>query len=127
MYAAPNLKAAQSAFKKIKITWSMYPGAIAVWSQNFGHIEQLFDYGSAVRKIMYTTNAIESIHSSYRKVVKKGAFPNENAVLRALFLRTKELLNKWHERPIPNWSMVRNQLFINDDIAKRISQYDTQI
>ena len=127
MYTAPSLKVAQSSFEKIKITWSMYPGAIAVWSQNFGHIEQLFDYGSAVRKIMYTTNAIESIHSSYRKVVKKGAFPNENAVLKALFLRTKELLNKWHERPIPNWSMVRNQLFINDDIAKRISQYDTQI
>ena len=80
MYTAPSLKVAQSSFEKIKITWSMYPGAIAVWSQNFGHIEQLFDYGSAVRKIMYTTNAIESIHSSYRKVVKKGVFPNENAV-----------------------------------------------
>ncbi|WP_436866881.1 transposase, partial [Mammaliicoccus sciuri] len=78
-----------------KQQWSQYPGAVDVWKRNFTHVEQLFDYGSNIRKIMYTTNAVESIHSSYRKVTKKGAFPNENALLKLLFIRTKELQKKW--------------------------------
>ena len=52
-------------------------GAVDVWKRNFNHVENLFDYGSAVRKVMCTTNAVESINSSFRKVTKKGAFPNE--------------------------------------------------
>ncbi|RIO01027.1 transposase, partial [Mammaliicoccus sciuri] len=62
------------------------------------------------------TNAVESIHSSYRKVTKKGAFPNENALLKLLFIRTKELQKKWSTGYIPNWSMVMNQLLLHDQI-----------
>lgn len=58
---------------------------------NFSHVEKLYDYGSAVRKIMYTTNAVESIHSSFRKVTKKDAFPNETALLKLLYLRVTDL------------------------------------
>lgn len=72
------------------------------------HVEQLFNYGSAVRKVMYTTNAIESVNSSFRKVTKKGSFPNEDAVRKAFYLRIVELYKKWNDRPVPNWSMVRN-------------------
>ena len=54
-----------------------FHGAVDVWKRNFNHFEHLFDYGSAVRKVMCTTNAVESINSSFRKVTKKGAFPNE--------------------------------------------------
>ncbi len=46
---------------------------------NFHHVEQLFDYGSTIRKIMYTTNAVERTHSSFKRVTKKRTFPNENA------------------------------------------------
>ena len=60
----------------------------------FKDVEQLFAYGSAVRKVMYTTNAVESINSSFRKVTKKGAFPNENALLKLLYLRITELYKK---------------------------------
>ena len=49
---------------------------------------------------MYTTNAIEAINSSFRKVTKKGTFPNEDAVLKALYLRTGELYRKWSESTI---------------------------
>lgn len=49
--------------------------------------EQLYDYGSDVQRIMYTTNAIDSIHSSFRKITKKGAFPNENTLFKLLYLR----------------------------------------
>ena len=48
-----------------------------MWKRNFNYVEHLFDYGSAVREVMCTTNTVESINSSFRKVTKKGAFPNE--------------------------------------------------
>ncbi|WP_369017105.1 IS256-like element ISBsu2 family transposase, partial [Bacillus subtilis] len=80
VYGAPSLKACHSAFESFEKQWSTYPGAVDVWKRNFSHVEQLFDYGGNIRKIMYTTNAVESIHSSFRKVTKKGAFPHENAL-----------------------------------------------
>lgn len=123
IYGAPSLKAAQLEFEKLKQTWSNYPGAIGVWERNFPHVEQLFHYGSTVRKIMYTTNAIESINSSFRKVTKKGAFPNENALLKLLYLRITELYKKWNYRPVPNWAMVRNQLDMDTNMQSRIRKY----
>lgn len=71
-----------------------FHGAVDVWKRNFNHVEHLFDYGSAVRKVMCITNAVESINSSFRKVTKKGAFPNENALLKLFYLRTTELYKK---------------------------------
>ena len=87
------------------------------------NVEQLFDYSSAVRKMMYTTNAIEAINSSFRKVTKKGAFPNENALLKLLYLRVKELEKKWENGHIANWSLVLNQLMINEKFKDRINKY----
>ena len=84
------------------------------------HVEQLFDYGSAVRNVMYTTNAVESINSSFRKVTKKGAFPNENTLLKLLYLRTTELYKKWNGSKVQNWAIVRNQLAANKKISARI-------
>ncbi|HCI1048018.1 TPA: IS256 family transposase, partial [Enterococcus faecium] len=78
-YSASSLNAAHAAFDSFQNRWSHYSGAVDVCKRNFSHVEQLFDYGSAIRKIMYTTNAVESIHSSFRKVTKKGVFSNENA------------------------------------------------
>ncbi|MCS5428365.1 MULTISPECIES: IS256 family transposase [Staphylococcaceae] len=123
VYGATSLKACHTAFEAFKQQWSQYPGAVDVWKRNFTHVEQLFDYGSNIRKIMYTTNAVESIHSSYRKVTKKGAFPNENALLKLLFIRTKELQKKWSTGYIPNWSMVMNQLLLHDQIKDRVIKY----
>ncbi|MCO5489324.1 MULTISPECIES: transposase [Enterococcus] len=96
---------------------------VDVWKQNFAHVEQLFDYGSAIRKIMYTTNVIESVHSSFRKVTKNGELSNENALLKLLYLRTKELHAKWSGGRIQNWSMVLNQLMINEAFTSRIAKY----
>ena len=83
----------------------------------------IIDYSSAVRKMMYTTNAIEAINSSFRKVTKKGAFPNENALLKLLYLRVKELEKKWENGHIANWSLVLNQLMINEKFKDRINKY----
>lgn len=123
VYSAPNLKTAQSEFEKFKTTWSKYSGAVDVWQRNFKHVEQLFDYPSAIRKIMYTTNAIESVNSSFRKVTKKGAFPNENALLKLLYLRVTELYKKWEDSTIQNWSLVRNQLDAHPQFQDRFRKY----
>jgi len=124
IYGASSLKAAEAEFERFKQAWSSYPGALDVWVRNWSHVEQLFNYGSAVRKVMYTTNAIESVNSSFRKVTKKGSFPSEDAVLKALYLRLTELYKKWNGRPVSNWAIVRNQLSMDDKLQKRILKYE---
>lgn len=124
VYGAVSLKAAEAEFERFKQNWSRYPGAVDVWVRNWQHVEQLFNYGSAVRKVMYTTNAIESVNSSFRKVTKKGSFPGEDAVRKALYLRITELYEKWKGRPVSNWAMVRNQLSMDEKIQERILKYE---
>ena len=68
-------------------------------------------------------NAIEAINSSFRKVTKKGAFPNETALLKLLYLRVMELEKKWQNGHIANWSLVLNQLMVNEQFHDRISKY----
>jgi len=125
VYGAPSLKAARAAFETFQNNWKQYPGAVDVWIRNFQHVEQLYDYGSAVRKVMYTTNAIESVNSSFRKVTKKGSFPNENSVYKLLYLRVTELQKKWDGGHYQNWSLVLNQLMVNEKFAERIKKYMT--
>ena len=124
VYGASSLKAAEAEFERFKQTWSKYPGAVDVWVRNWNHVEQLFNYGSSVRKVMYTTNAIEAVNSSFRKVTKKGSFPNEDAVMKAIYLRITELYKKWNNRPVSNWALVRNQLAMDEAIQKRILHYE---
>ncbi len=124
VYGASSLKAAEAEFERFKQAWNQYPGAIDVWVRNWSNVEQLFNYGSAVRKVMYTTNAIESVNSSFRKVTKKGSFPSEDAVMKALYLRITELYKKWKGRPVANWALVRNQLSMDDKIQNRILKYE---
>lgn len=124
VYGAASLKAAQAEFERFRQAWSQYPGAVEVWVRNWDYVEQPFNYGSAVRKVMYTTNAIESVNSSFRKVTKKGSFPNENSVMKALYLRITELYKKWNGRPVSNWAMVRNQLSMDDKVQARIMKYE---
>ncbi|MBR6889236.1 MAG: transposase, partial [Selenomonadaceae bacterium] len=88
------------------------------------YVEQLFDYPSAGSKIMYTTNAIEAVNSSFGKVTKRGAFPNDNSVFKLLYLRVVELQKKWTSRPVANWSLVRNQLLLNDRLAALFDKFD---
>lgn len=97
---------------------------MGVWERNWMHVEQLFHYGSAVRRVMYTTNAIESVNSSFRKVTRKGALPHENAVRKILYLRILELYKKWQWHPIMRWPMVRNQLAVDDKIQARMLKYE---
>ena len=124
LYSAINVQQARKNFEAFKEHWAAYPGALRVWENNFTHVEQLYNYGGAVRKLMYTTNAIESVNSSFRKVTKQGAFPNETAVFKLLYLRVQELYAKWNNRMIPGWSNVRNQLEMDERMSALMHKYD---
>ena len=125
IYKAPNKKVALIEFEKFKEAWkNEYPGAVSVWERNWKHVEQLYDYTTPIRRIMYTTNAIESVNSSFRKVTRKGVFPNDDAVFKVLYLRVLELYDRWLDRPLPNWADVRNQLYLIDKFTERIEKYE---
>lgn len=113
VYRAVSLSEAKQYFQSFKDKWEKdYPAAVKVWENNFSHVEQLFDYPAEIRRMIYTTNAIEGLNSALRKVTKgKAAFPNDAAVMKAFFLRTCDVLKKW-TRPVPNWAKVLNQLSV---------------
>ena len=74
------------------------------------YLEPLFDLPSEIRKCIYTSNAVESVNSALRKVTHgKGAFPSEASVFKVLFLRIKDLTEKW-KKPIQNWKTIQSQL-----------------
>ena len=123
VYGAIDLESARSKFEEFEKKWHKYLGAINVWRSNFKYVEQLFDFGSDVRRIMYTTNAIESVNHSFRKATNKGAFPHKEAVYKLLYLRVKELEDKWDGRPVKNWSLVLNQLLTDERFEARIKNY----
>ncbi len=125
VYGAASLETCRAEFDRFKNTWAeKYPGGVAVWERNFSHIEQLFDYGSAIRQAMYTTNAVKAVNSSFRKVTKKGAFPSEQALKKVLYLRITELFRKWEGGYYRNWALVRNQLACDSQISARIAKYE---
>lgn len=123
IYQATNLEEATHNFNKLKENWEKYNGAISVFERNWIHIEQLFDYPKAIRKLMYTTNAIESVHSSFRKVTdRKRAFPNDKSLMKLIYLRIQDMSKKW-TKPIQNWPTVLNEFLIIDQFKERITKY----
>ena len=113
IYHAISQSAAEQAFQTFKEKWNrLVPLAVRVWENNIEEVYQLFKFPKEIRKMIYTTNAIESYNSQLRKVLKgKGAFPNETSVMKLIYLQTIEVTKKW-QRQISNWSQILNQLLI---------------
>jgi transposase-like protein len=113
IYKANTEKEARENLEKVKEKWNkIYPTSLRVWEDNWEAICTLFNYSKELRRIMYTTNAIESLNRSYRKYTKtKGVFPNDNALMKCLYLATKNIEKKWTVR-CPNWDMIYNELDI---------------
>lgn len=89
-----------------------YPGAIQSWIDNWDVLSVFFKFSAEIRKIMYTTNAIESLNRSYRKYTKtKGVFTSDNSLMKCLFLATKNVEKKWTTRYL-NSDMIYNELNI---------------
>lgn len=113
IYKSNTEKEARENLNKIKEKWvNIYPTSLKVWEDNWEAICTLFNYSKELRKIMYTTNAIESLNRSYRKYTKtKGVFPTDDSLMKCLYLATKNVEKKWITR-YPNWDMIYNELNI---------------
>jgi len=113
VYTASNEEAALEKLMDFKEKWGKkYATAIRSWEDNWDTLSTFFKYDENIRKIMYTTNIIESLHRQYRKTTKsKSTFPNDDALLKSLFLATRDIDKKWTGR-IREWNMVISQLEI---------------
>ena len=113
IYNAASKQAAEIAFESLRTNWGeKYPLAVRVWENNLEHVFHLFEYPQEIRKIIYTTNAVESYNSQLRAVCRgKASFPNEEAVMKLFYLRTVDVVKKWN-KSMHNWSQVLNQLVI---------------
>lgn len=91
---------------------SKYPMVIKSWQQNWDNLSTYFKYSSDIRRIIYTTNAIEGFHRQIRKYTKtKGSFTSENALFKLVFCAISKISEKWHQ-PIQNWALIISQLDI---------------
>ena len=113
IYAAPSEETALSALDTFEAAWSKKYAAIApLWRKDWARLAPFFDYPPAIRKAVYTTNAVESLNYSLRRIVKdKGAFPNDEAIFKLLWLGLREASKKW-KRPIRDWKAALNQFVI---------------
>ena len=122
IYKAPTKEAAVDASKLILEKWKDNKILIKKLNNDIPHMLQLFEYSENIRKIVYTTNPIESLNSGLRKVTNgKGCFVNEEALKKVLYLRIKELKEKWGKNKTNNWMRVLNELIILH--GERVEKY----
>ncbi|MEG2985923.1 MAG: transposase, partial [Peptostreptococcaceae bacterium] len=113
IYTAINEKSGYEQLQLIKDKWKdKYPTALRNWEDNWDVICPFFSYSEPVRKIMYTTNTIESLNRSYRKYTKtKSVFPSDESLMKCLYLATENIIKKWNTR-YRNWDVILNELSI---------------
>jgi len=113
IYTAINEEKAYESLIEVSDKWkSKYPYSVKNWEDNWDLVIPFFKYSEELRKIMYTTNAIESLNSSYRRYTKnRTVFPNDDALRKSLYLATKNIIEKWTSR-YQNWDMILSQLQI---------------
>jgi len=113
IYTAPTEAAASAALVAFTEQWGEQYSAIApAWQKNWARLTPFFDYPPAIRKVVYTTNAIESLNYSLRKVIKgRGAFPHDDAIRKLLYLGLRNVAKKW-TMPIRDWKTALNQFII---------------
>lgn len=122
IYKNVNLEAATDAANNILEKWKTNKILYKKLSNDIPHLLQLYDYPEEIRKIVYTTNPIESMNSALRKVTNgKGSFVNEQALEKVLYLRIKELKEKWGKNKTKNWQIVLNQLILLH--GERVEKY----
>lgn len=113
VYKADTKDQAESALLDLEEKWGKrYPIVIRSWNDNWDRLSAYFEYTAPIRKLIYTTNAVEAFHRQVRKVTKtKGAFTNDMALLKLVYLATRRIEKKWNA-PLQNWGLVVQQLAI---------------
>jgi putative transposase len=108
IYRAATAAEAKQQLEAFTRKWEAYPSVSQVWRRNWERITPFFNYPPDIRKAIYTTNAVESLNRSLRKIIKtRGAFPNEESALKLLFLALRQASKKW-TMPIYNWTNALN-------------------
>jgi len=113
VYKAETKESAELNLDKLEEKWGKkYNLVIKSWRTHWDNLSVYFEYPKAIRKVIYTTNIIESVHRQFRTLTKtKGAFPNDNSLLKLLYMGIKNAEKKW-SMPIWNWSLTLSQLDI---------------
>ena len=113
IYHAPNEEAGYERMHEVTKKWhDKYPNSMKRWEENWDVISPMFKFSADVRKVMYTTNAIESLNSALRRLnSQRSVFPSDTALLKALYLATFEATKKWI-MPLRNWGKVYGELSI---------------
>jgi putative transposase len=116
IYQALTRDEAETALLKVAETWGhKYAIAVRSWENNWADLSTFFDLPFDIRRMIYTTNAIEGYNRQLRKVTKnKTVFPTEDAIRKAFYLAHRDIAAKW-TMPIPNWPKILNQLVIYFD------------
>ena len=98
-----------------------YPLALRVWARDWDRISTMFRFTDEIRKLIYTTNAVENVHRQFRKVTKsKSQFPDDISVFKMLYLSSVEVSKKWTMR-LSNWNRILSELSIH--FGERVSKY----
>lgn len=113
IYTAATAEAAEQRLAEFSLKWdAKFPMISKSWRSNWTRVIPFFAHPPEIRKIMYTTNAIESLNMSLRKVTKaRGSFPNDEAVSKLLYLALRNIAKKW-TRPVIDWAAALNRLAI---------------
>ncbi|MEL6456531.1 MAG: IS256 family transposase [Cyanobacteria bacterium J06623_5] len=113
IYQAATLAESEAALDAFADKWDdLYPAVSQVWVRHWENVIPIFNYSMEIRRVIYTTNAIESLNRSLRKVIKtKAVFPSEDAVFRLMYLAMNNIAKKWN-RPIKNWRSALSQFAI---------------
>ncbi len=113
VYKAETIAGAETALDALEEKWGKkYPLVIKSWRRKWANLSVYFKYPPDIRRVIYTTNAIEAVHRQFRKLTKtKGAFPNENSLLKLLYMGIQNASQKW-TMPLQNWNLTLSQLSI---------------
>jgi len=114
IYRASNEPAARDAFEIFDKNWGgKYPAAVKSWERNWENLTAFLQYPTEIRKLIYTTNIIESFNASLRKYTKnKRVFPTDDAALKSIFLAAEQIKKKWQKSRF-GWPQIYNQLYIH--------------
>lgn len=113
VYQADTKDKAETALLELEEKWGKkYPVVIRSWNDNWDRLSTYFEYTEPIRRLIYTTNAVEGFHRQVRKVTKtKGAFTSDMALMKLVYLVTQRIEKKW-KSPLQNWGATVQQLAI---------------
>jgi len=113
VYRASTAEEAQLRLEEFAIKWDRpYPTIAQMWRRNWDHVTPFFAYPAEIRKVVYTTNAIESLNMSLRKVIKtRGSFPSEEAAMKLLYMGLEHIAQKW-TMPVQDWKAALQRFAI---------------